>query len=193
MKIFSTYAGSCIDGDGIRFLVFVAGCNLRCPYCHNIDAVMSKGTEFTTAQLVEKTLRYKPYFGKNGGVTVSGGEPLLQERAVSEYFTELKKLGINTAIETNGTIVPCASIPVTDTYIVDIKDTEIYSQSATLETIKFMHRKGIKVYATHVVRKNTNKDEIEKVRPFVDKLTYLPLSNICKEKYEKLGLEFKPE
>ena len=99
-----------VDGPGIRFCVFLQGCPLRCMYCHNPDTWLVKdsltgkrfGTEYTAEELVKKILRYKPYFANGGGVTVSGGEPLVQAEFVTELFTLLHAEGIHTCLDTSG-------------------------------------------------------------------------------------------
>ena len=94
-----------VDGPGIRTVVFFQGCRLRCRYCHNPDTwTMRSGKEqiFTPEQLVNKLLRFKPYFGDNGGVTFSGGEPLLQKDFLCEVLRLCKHAGIHTCIDTAG-------------------------------------------------------------------------------------------
>ena len=91
------------DGPGVRFVVFLKGCNLRCKYCHNPDSWGETGGEETDAgQLIKKILRYKSYWGEEGGITVSGGEPLIQIDFVTELFKLAKAEGIHTAIDTSG-------------------------------------------------------------------------------------------
>ena len=99
-----------VDGPGIRYCVFLQGCPLRCMYCHNPDTWLVQdsstgkyfGTEYTAEELVEKILRYKTYFANGGGVTVSGGEPLVQAEFVTELFALLHKEGIHTCLDTSG-------------------------------------------------------------------------------------------
>jgi len=93
------------DGPGIRLVIFLQGCNIACKYCHNPDTISLKG-EITTdmESLVEKAKRMIPYFGEHGGVTVSGGEPLLQSKALIPFFEALKKENIHTNIDTNATV-----------------------------------------------------------------------------------------
>ena len=86
-KIHSIQTLGTLDGPGVRFVVFAAGCNLRCGCCHNPDTwEMGGGKDYTAAELVDKALKYKSYFGKKGGVTFSGGEPILQAEFVKEFF-----------------------------------------------------------------------------------------------------------
>ena len=91
-----------VDGPGIRFVVFMQGCPMRCKYCHNPDTwVLSGGKEYAPEEIVKEVLKYKSYLGK-GGVTVSGGEPLIQIDFVTEFFKLLKDEGIHTALDTSG-------------------------------------------------------------------------------------------
>lgn len=94
------------DGPGVRFVIFLQGCKLKCLYCHNPDTIaMEGGREYTTDELFDKILKAKPYFGKKGGVTISGGEPLLQAKSLLPLFKKLKEEGIHTALDTNGRIL----------------------------------------------------------------------------------------
>lgn len=97
-----------LDGDGIRYAVFLTGCPLRCAYCHNPDTWFKSGKEWSAEDLVKKIKRYKPYFKKGGGATFSGGEPLLQSDFITEAGALLKSEGINYAVDTSG------SVPLSD-------------------------------------------------------------------------------
>ncbi|MEG2396119.1 MAG: 4Fe-4S cluster-binding domain-containing protein, partial [Oscillospiraceae bacterium] len=99
-KIHSFQSLGTVDGPGIRTVLFMQGCTLRCPYCHNPDTwKLDGGENVSVDEMVSKILRYKSYFGKDGGVTVSGGEPLIQAEFVTELFKELHQNGINTALD----------------------------------------------------------------------------------------------
>ena len=91
-----------VDGPGIRCVVFLNGCNLRCKYCHNPEMWCLKENNYTVDELVDKIKRYKPYFNENGGVTFSGGEPLLQINFLKEVMKKLKKENINICLDTAG-------------------------------------------------------------------------------------------
>ena len=94
-----------VDGPGIRYVVFMQGCPMRCLYCHNPDTWDRKGgQEVSAEEIFRKATRYRAYFGKDGGITVSGGEPLLQAAFVKELFTLCKKAGLHTALDTSGCI-----------------------------------------------------------------------------------------
>ena len=113
------------DGPGLRCVVFMQGCPLRCLYCHNPDSWESSlGAVYTAREIVSRALRFKPYFGKTGGVTVSGGEPLLQAEFVCELFKLLHKEKIKTALDTSGAVSSDHIKPLlehTDLVICDIK------------------------------------------------------------------------
>ena len=116
------------DGPGIRMVVFLQGCNLKCVYCHNPDTIPLKGgTEHEIETLVKRAENMKPYFGKQGGVTVSGGEPLLQAKALIPFFKTLKEKGIHTNIDTNGSVLTSHAKELLDNYadlvMVDLKHT----------------------------------------------------------------------
>ena len=114
-----------VDGPGIRFVVFLKGCNLRCGCCHNPDTWdMSGGTEYTAEQIGETAVRSKEYFGEQGGITLSGGEPLLQSEFAREVFSLCHKNGINTCLDTSGSLLndqAKALLEVTDRVLLDIK------------------------------------------------------------------------
>ena len=102
-RIHSTESFGSVDGPGVRFLIFTQGCNMRCKFCHNADTWnKSSGTLMSADELIATALRYKPYWGDKGGITVSGGEPLLQIDFLLELFKLAKENGINTCIDTAG-------------------------------------------------------------------------------------------
>ena len=116
-----------LDGPGVRFTVFMQGCNLRCGCCHNPDTwKMNEGSEYTPLELAEKAERYREYFGNDGGVTLSGGEPLLQSDFAAEFFSICKEKGINTCLDTSGSILNDSVkklLMYTDRVLLDIKYT----------------------------------------------------------------------
>ncbi len=102
-RIHSFQSLGAVDGPGLRFVIFMQGCPIRCMYCHNPDTWNRRGgTEYTAAEVVAKVLRYRTYFGEDGGVTVSGGEALLQAPFVAALFRALKAEGIRTCLDTSG-------------------------------------------------------------------------------------------
>lgn len=114
------------DGPGIRMVVFLQGCNLKCLYCHNPDTIaLGQGEEMQIDELVRRAVNMKPYFGNIGGVTVSGGEPLLQSKALYPFFEKLKDKSILTNIDTNGSVfnssVRKLLTDYTDLMMIDVK------------------------------------------------------------------------
>lgn len=92
-----------VDGPGVRFVVFLSGCKMRCQFCHNPDTwQMEAGTEYSADELLKKAMAYRPYWKNKGGITVSGGEPLLQIDFLLEFFKKAKEKGINTVLDTSG-------------------------------------------------------------------------------------------
>ena len=198
------------DGPGIRFVVFMQGCNLRCGCCHNPDTwECGVGKEYTPREVFEKVKRYKSYFSKDGGITVSGGEPLLQAEFVTELFRLCKADGINTCLDTSGSIINDSVISLLDecdTVLLDIKytDEESYkkyvgcSLSKPLEFLEVLQQKSISTWLRQVTIPTLNDDEeniirlrdIAKSHSCVEKVELLPFRKICKSKYDNMGLEF---
>ena len=104
-KIHSFFAGGTVDGPGIRYVIFFKGCPMRCLYCHNPDTWDINGAEeYSVDEIVSKALKYKGYFGSKGGITCTGGEPLVQIDFLIELFKKFKENNINTALDTSGII-----------------------------------------------------------------------------------------
>ncbi len=200
-----------VDGPGVRSVVFMQGCPLRCICCHNPETWCLSGGEETTAdELIKKIIRFKPYFGAKGGVTVSGGEPPLQAEFVLELFEKLKALGINTALATsgcvlNGTVTDL--LDVTDLVILDHKyssaaDYKAYTGASLEKTEEFLaavNKKGVTVWLRRVIIPEINNSEesvnmlVSTAKKFgcVKKVELLPFRNFCIEKYDNLNMEFK--
>jgi pyruvate formate lyase activating enzyme len=152
-----------VDGPGLRFVVFLQGCPLRCAYCHNPETWSNDGgKEYSVEEVMNKALRYSPYFGESGGVTVSGGEPLLQWEFVSELFRGLKAEGIHTALDTAGAVTLSVSQPVldaSDLILLDIKafDNDLCKQLTgrgnedTLKTLGYCELSQKPVWLRHVL------------------------------------------
>ena len=210
-KVNSIQTLGTVDGPGVRFVVFMQGCNLRCGCCHNPETwSLEGGTEYTARELAEKAARYREYFGKEGGITLSGGEPLLQAKFAAELFSECKKRGINTCIDTSGSIINDdvkALLSLTDTVLLDIKYTndEDYrryvgcSLSAPLEFLEYLSEKNIPTVLRQVIipTLNDSEDNIIKLKKIAQshkniiKTELLPFKKLCSVKYEKLGVSFK--
>lgn len=199
-----------LDGPGVRFVVFMQGCPLKCGYCHNPETQeLSGGTKFTADEILEKAIRYKEYFGKDGGITVSGGEPLLQAEFVAEIFEKCHQNGINTCLDTSGCIINEAVeklIDLTDYVILDIKFTndDDYKKyigcplSKPLEFLELLQRKNKAVRIRQVIVPSLNDDdenilklsEIVKKYSCIKSVELLPFKKICKSKYDALNREF---
>ena len=192
-NIHSFESMAALDGDGIRYAVFLTGCPLRCAYCHNPDTWQASGTEWTSDELVKKIARYKPYFAKGGGVTFSGGEPLLHASFINECAVRLKDEGINYAIDTSGSVELTDEVKVAllgaDLVILDIKfyDEQMYKQythgvfSRFVSIGKFCTDNNIRLWLRTVVVPGINdtKEHIERYADFVSQFKF--------EKYELLG------
>ncbi len=199
-----------LDGPGVRFVVFMQGCNLRCGCCHNPDTWASDGgTTYTPAALSEKAARYKTYFGKDGGITVSGGEPLLQPRFVKALFEACHAKDIHTCLDTSGSILNDevrALLDHTDRLLLDMKYTSdtMYRQhvgcgiDAPLAFLKYVNEKQIPTTLRQVIIPSLN-DTLENIEalaatvrqyPCIDKTELLPFRKICTVKYEKMGIPF---
>lgn len=202
-----------VDGPGLRYVIFLQGCPLRCVYCHNPETWdPAGGTAYAPEELVEKVLRCRSYFGEQGGVTVSGGEPLLQAPFVAELFRQLKEAGIHTALDTSGAgdLKQAAQVlDWTDLVLLDLKFPDEagyrrYCRGSWAQTQAFAALAGEKhvpLWVRHVVVPGLN-DSLEDLRaiqaqaeslPGFQKLEWLPFHNMCLEKYQQLGLPFPLE
>ena len=209
-RIHSIQSMGTLDGPGVRFVVFLQGCNLRCGCCHNPDTwEMQGGTEYTAEEIVKKAVRFKEYFGSEGGITLSGGEPLLQADFAREIFELCHKEGINTCLDTSGSILNDkvkALLEETDRVLLDIKytDEEKYRKyvgcgmDKPLEFLSYLNEKKIPVTLRQVIIPALNGDEenARKLREIaekygsIDKTELLPFKKICQVKYDKMGIEF---
>ncbi|NMA02217.1 MAG: pyruvate formate lyase-activating protein [Clostridia bacterium] len=210
-KIHSIETMGLVDGPGIRFVVFFQGCYLRCLYCHNPDTwPLREGQEISAQELLEKALRYKPFFQKSGGgVTCSGGEPLLQPDFLIEFLKLCKDNDIHTALDTSGFGVGKYEeiLEYTDLVILDVKhynqeDHKMLTGWGMKELWKFkeaLDLKGTKLWIRHVVIPDLtdSREHIENLKAFisqfknVEKVELLPYHNLAIEKYRRLGLEYK--
>lgn len=216
-KIHSVFSGGTVDGPGIRFVVFMQGCPLRCKYCHNPDSWnVLDGEERSVKSLINEIIRYKNYFGSNGGVTVSGGEPLYQIEFVTELLKACKSYGINTAVDTSGITFNEENQEVldkfveldkfVDLYLVDIKHIDSSecvrltgsSNKNELAFLKWLDKRGSKVWIRQVlVEGYTDGEEVLhrtanfiKTLSNVEKVEVLPYHTMGEVKYQKLGIEY---
>ena len=215
-RIHSFESFGTVDGPGIRFVIFLQGCPLRCQYCHNPDTWAVGGEEYTAEDVGQRALRYRKYFGDKGGVTVTGGEPLLQMDFVIELFTLLKANGIHTCVDTSGIMFhendPMSVekheklLSVTDLFLLDIKhiDEEAckkltgQSNENTLAFAKFLSDHGKAMWVRQVIVPDITDDDetLQRTRTFIDslktveKVEVLPYHTMGVVKYEKLGMEY---
>ena len=214
-KIHSFESFGAVDGPGIRFVVFFQGCGLRCKYCHNRDTwPTNAGMEYTSQELIAKISRYKNYFTvSGGGVTLSGGEPLLQQDFLLDFIPELKKLGIHVTIDTSGNF-PLTDkikkiIDLTDLFLLDIKcinddickDLVGVSNKLELEFAKYLSQINKDVWIRQVLVPGItdHEDDLLKLKEFlsslnnVKKVEILAYHDLGKFKWENLGCNYELE
>lgn len=209
-RIHSFQSLGTVDGPGVRCVVFMQGCPLRCICCHNPDTWdFSAGQEVDTDYLVGKILRLRSYFGERGGVTVSGGEPLMQAEFVTELFRKLKIAGINTALDTSGCVFNpdvVKLLGVTDLVLLDHKYSSdadyLANAGCSMKTaedfLAELNKCGIPTWLRRVIIPGKNDDaesvlylnEVAKRNDCVKKIELLPFRNLCAEKYTAMGIPF---
>lgn len=197
-----------LDGDGIRYAVFFTGCPLRCVYCHNPDTWHKSGNEWSAEDLVKKVIRYKPYFKNGGGVTFSGGEPLLNAEFITEAGELLRKNGINYALDTSGSVelnenvkkaLDGAELVILDVKFFDEDNYKKYTKGNFDNFVrigKYCTEKGIRLWLRTVIVPNINDDE-ESIKKYVEfskqfkfeKYELLAFHTMGFFKYENLGIE----
>ena len=213
-RIHSFESLGAVDGPGIRFVVFMQGCHLKCKYCQNRDTWdINSGEQYTVKQVVEKIMRYRNYIvASNGGVTLSGGEPLLQQDFVVSLFQELKKQNISTCLDTSGMFTITDKIKqivdLTDIFLLDIKSINDEtckwltgsSNSLELEFAKYINEKNKRIWIRQVLVPGITdkKEDLLKLKDFlktinVEKFEFLPYHDLGKYKWEKLGLPYELE
>ena len=173
-KIHSIQSLGTLDGPGIRFVIFMQGCNLRCHCCHNPDTWdVNNGKEISDEELINKAIRYKEYFKDNGGITVSGGEPLLQAKFVYEVFKKAHENNINTCLDTSGCILNediKLLLSQTDKVLLDIKycNEDLYQKyvgcklNTVIDFLSYLDRCNINVTLRQVIIPSLN-DNIENI------------------------------
>lgn len=209
-RVHSIQSLGAVDGPGLRFVAFLSGCPLRCGCCHNPDTWdAAGGTEYTAEALVEKVTHYREYFGDEGGITLSGGEPLLQARFAREVLALCRAEGIHTCLDTSGCLWNAdveALLDVTDRVLLDIKYSTDQQYRAyvgcgidkPLAFLAQLQEKGIATTLRRVVIPTLNDDEdnMKALRALadrhsvVDKIELLPFRKLCQVKYDAMGLTF---
>ena len=208
-KVSSLQSLGTLDGPGIRFVVFMQGCPLRCACCHNPETHdLNGGEEYTADEIVEKVLNYKEYFGETGGITLSGGEPLLQPDFAAEIFKKCKQNGINTCLDTSGCILNDKVkelLEYTDYCMLDIKyTTEEYYQkyvgcgiATPLAFLDYLNERCIPTRIRQVIVPTVNDTDADTDALYsiikdkkIDRVELLPFKKICQTKYDDMGKEF---
>ncbi|NLK77203.1 MAG: pyruvate formate lyase-activating protein [Clostridiales bacterium] len=205
-----------VDGPGVRYVIFLTGCAMRCQFCHNPDTWdMTTGTPYTAGELLDKACRYRSYWKSKGGITVSGGEPLLQIDFLLELFKEAKERNIHTTLDTSGnpftTEEPFYSkwlelVKYTDLILLDIKhiDEEQHkiltgqTNQNILEMARQLSDMGKPVWIRHVlVPERNDKDEyLHRLADFihtlknVERVEVLPYHTLGVFKWEQLGIDY---
>lgn len=205
-----------VDGPGVRFVVFLQGCRMRCQYCHNPETwSMEGGTEYTAEALFQKVIRYKNYWGKDGGITVSGGEPLLQIDFVTEFFRLAKAKGVHTTLDTSGNPFSREEpfvgkfrelMEVTDLFMLDLKEMDAdkhkqltqWTNQNILDMAAYLSENEKEMWIRHVLVPGLTdgSKELQELREFLDSLKtvsrveILPYHTLGLAKWEKLGIDY---
>ncbi|MBR3163074.1 MAG: pyruvate formate lyase-activating protein [Clostridia bacterium] len=213
-KVHSIDSFGTVDGPGIRFLLFLQGCGLKCKYCHNRDTWdATGGNHMSLDDIFRKIIRYKEYINHGGGVTVSGGEPLLQAKFLIELFKKLKAENIHTCIDTSG-MLPLTNdikkvLSLTDLVLLDIKHIDSkkceqlvgFPNELELEFAKYLSNNNIPMWIRQVLIPGITDDEkdLKKLKEFlqtlktVEKIEILPYHSLGKHKWIDLGLVYELE
>ena len=205
-----------VDGPGIRFLIFLQGCPMRCQFCHNPDSWKTGiGEERTADELLDQAERFRAYWGDNGGITVSGGEALLQIDFLLELFEKAKQRGIGTCLDTSAQLFTRNAsffekferlMELTDTVLLDIKHIDDeehrkltrHSNANILDCARYLSEIDKPVWIRHVLIPGiTDKDEyLVRLRDFlstlhnIERIEVLPYHTLGVYKYEKLGIDY---
>lgn len=216
-RIHSLETFGTVDGPGVRFVIFLQGCPMRCAYCHNPDTwPLTGGKQMEVSEIMNDYERNKTFY-RDGGITVTGGEPLLQIDFLIELFTEAKKRGIHTCIDTSGITYKADNavykekleqlLPLTDLIMLDIKHIDPVKHLALTEQpnegilafAEYLSDKGVTLWIRHVVVPGITDEEeyLFKLGYFigglktVKALDVLPYHTMGTVKYENMGIEYK--
>lgn len=213
-RIHSFESLGAVDGPGVRFVIFMQGCSLKCKYCQNRDTWdLHGGTTYSVEELVNKILRYQNYITPNGGVTISGGEPLLQAKFLIELFTKLKEYHIHTCIDTSGSFELTEEIKtlidLTDLFLLDIKcindekciDLTGVSNKKELAFANYLsdHHKPLWIRQVLVPGITDDEQDLKLLKDFiaslktVEKIEILPYHDLGRFKWENLGCHYPLE
>ena len=210
-KIHSYESFGTVDGPGVRFVVFLQGCVLKCKYCHNPDSWGFDDNKITRTpqELIKEVLKYKSYIQK-GGVTISGGEPLLQAKFVYEFFKLCQEEGLHTALDTSGFIFndeAKKALEVTDLVLLDIKSINPITYKNltgvelenTLKMVQYLSSIKKPIWVRHVLIDSwtDNDKDLTELADFlttldsVEKVEILPYHRLGEFKWEQLGVEYE--
>lgn len=216
-KIHSFESFGAADGPGVRFIVFLHGCPLRCVYCHNPDTWANEkpAMEFLPEEVLKRALRYRDYWGEKGGITLSGGEPLLQAEFVAELFELAHAEGVTTCLDTSGASFRRGDaaierlISVTDTVLLDIKafDSKLHREvtgadnSQILDFARYLSEKGVSTWIRRVIVPGLTdgEDDLKKTGEFIsslkniERIEVLPYHDFGVEKWRNLGIKYPLE
>lgn len=216
LQVHSIESFGSVDGPGIRFVIFLKGCTMRCQYCHNPDTWSRTGGQLRSVDdVLAQAQRYQSYWGEKGGITVSGGESLLQIHSLTELFRKAKSLGINTCLDTsaqpfsrNSSSFPAFEelMKYTDLILLDIKhiDSDAHKQLTgwrnenILDCARYLSDIGKPVWIRHVLIPGINDDDesLRNLRAFIDTLRnvervdVLPYHALGVYKWEQLGIPY---
>ena len=216
LQVHSIESFGSVDGPGIRFVIFLKGCAMRCQYCHNPDTWSRAGGQLRSVDdVLAQAQRYRSYWGEKGGITVSGGEALLQIQPLTELFRKAKDLGINTCLDTSAQPFSRDSssfaafeelMKYTDLILLDIKhiDNDAHKQLTgwgnenILDCARYLLDIGKPVWIRHVLVPGINDDDasLHKLRAFIDTLSnvervdVLPYHSLGVYKWEQLGIPY---
>ena len=217
LRVHSVESFGSVDGPGIRFVIFLKGCAMRCQYCHNPDTWDRAGGNLRSVDdVLSQALRYRSYWGEKGGITVSGGEALLQIQPLTELFHKAKDLGINTCLDTSAQPFSRkdgrfsafeALMKYTDLVLLDIKhiDNDAHKQLTgwenenILDCARYLSDIHKPVWIRHVLVPGINDDDesLHRLRSFIDTLSnverveVLPYHDLGVYKWEQLGIPYK--
>lgn len=211
-KVHSIESFGTVDGPGIRFVLFLQGCHLQCKYCHNRDTWNMNGGEYKSLDdIFEKIMKYKNYIYPNGGVTVTGGEPLLQVNFLIELFKKLKKENIHTCVDTSGMVALTDDIKkllsLTNLVLLDIKHINSekcknlvgFNNEKELAFARYLSDNNIHMWIRQVLVPGYTDDEQDllQLKDFisslstVDKVEILPYHDMGRYKWENLGFKYE--
>jgi pyruvate formate lyase activating enzyme len=213
-KIHSFESFGAADGPGVRFIVFMHGCPFRCVYCHNPDtwSIEKPAMELTPQEVLSRALRFRDYWGENGGITLSGGEPMMQAEFAAELFELAHREGVTTCLDTaagpfrRGDQMIERMIKATDTVLLDIKafDPKLHRKitgadnSQVLDFARYLSEMGVPTWIRRVMVPGLTdgEDDMRKTREFISsldnvvKVELLPYHSMGEAKWQALGLEY---